>query len=54
MKRLYWVRAVVVNNGNERSEQTLGALEANILGAVLLAVARVEIHKGTLVPLTGS
>jgi len=54
VKRLYWVRAVVVNNGNERSEQTLGALEATILGAVLLAVARVEIHKGTLVPLTGS
>ena len=42
MKRLFCVRAVVVNNGNERAEETLGALwawifEIGVLGWVVRA-----------------
>jgi len=40
VKSQFLVRAVTVNNGNERSEETLGALVACILRAVLLAGVR--------------
>ena len=44
MKGLFWVRAVVVSDGNERSEETLGALGAWILkGGALWRVVGVEI-----------
>ena len=47
MKRLFWVRAVVVFSGNERSEETLGALVACILRAVPLA-GLVEVEAGAI------
>jgi hypothetical protein len=43
-KRLFCVRAVVVNNGNEQAEETLGALGACILRSVFwVGLVRVEI-----------
>jgi hypothetical protein len=44
VKRLFCVRAVAVNDGNERAEETLGVLRYCILRAVYLAgMVRVEI-----------